>query len=89
MPHIGEKIDWCSASLDTLLVTPTGSPYTEVAPSNGIYIITGGTVTTIEYGRNGVFTVVGLLAGVIPFTKGDSLRITYAVAPTVNFVPFA
>lgn len=68
-------------------LTPSGSPYTYTAPSNGVIVISVGTVTVIEYGRSGAFYVVGLIAGLFPILNGDSIRVTYAVAPTMTFLP--
>lgn len=49
-------------------------------------IVTGGTVTRLEYGRGSTFTTIPGLSGMIELSKGDSLRITYAVAPTLKVI---
>ena len=52
--------------------------------------VAGGTVSDISYSRDGGTTLVTLATATV-FTvtvqPGDSLRITYAVAPTVTFIP--
>lgn len=51
-------------------------------------LVSGGTVTTIEYSRDGsTFFVVGLLAGQFRLSPLDKLRVTYAVAPTMTRIP--
>lgn len=62
------------------------SPFTYQAAGDGNLIVTGGTVTLIEYGRGGVFTTTGITVGVIPIFNGDSVRVTHAGAPTMTFI---
>lgn len=46
-------------------------------------VLSGGTVTTIEFSRDGItFDTVGLLGGQFVLNPGDQLRVTYVVAPT-------
>lgn len=68
-------------------VTPSGSPYTYTADRDGVLLVSGGTVSLVEYGRQGSFVVAGLISGLVPVLAGDSLRLTYVVAPTVTFLP--
>lgn len=69
-------------------VTPGASPYTYSAPVGGALIVQGGTVTLIEFSRDGVtWFDTGVIAGMLPVNAADQLRITYAVAPTLTFVP--
>lgn len=52
-------------------------------------LISLGTVTSIEFSRDGAaFDLIGLLAGQFFLNSGDWLRITYLVAPTVVYYPF-
>lgn len=68
--------------------TPGASPDTYSAAKRGSMIVDGGTVTTIEFSRDGTtFYDVGVVAGPIPLSAADQLRVTYAVAPTMTFVP--
>jgi hypothetical protein len=67
-------------------VTVGASPFTYAAAADGILLISGGTVTLIEYGRGGVFTDTGVIAGAVPLFNGDSVRVTHAGAPTMTFI---
>lgn len=52
--------------------------------------VAGGTVSDISYSRDGGTTLVTLATATgftVTVQPGDSLRITYAVAPTVTFIP--
>ena len=88
MPHIGEFEPRHTNGAASAAVTPTGSPYTYPAPRDGLLVITGGTVTLIEYGRTGTFTTLGITAGPVNVLAGDSVRVTYSVAPTITMIPF-
>lgn len=68
-------------------VTPGASPATFTANRDGNLIVRAGTVSLIEYLRNGGATTLGLTAGLFPLLVGDGIRITYTVAPTVTFIP--
>lgn len=68
-------------------VTPGASPATVTANRDGQLIVRGGTVSQIDYVRNGVATAIGVTAGLFPLLVGDGIRITYTVAPTVTFIP--
>ncbi len=90
MPHFGEMLATVAgvqSAGPNASITPSGSPFTYTAAHNGRVIISGGTVTTVELGRNGSFAVVGLLAGIVPVSKFDQVRVTYLVAPTMTFMP--
>lgn len=51
--------------------------------------ISVGTVTTIEFSRDGItFDLIGLLAGQFRLNPGDRLRVTYVVLPTMVYYPF-
>jgi hypothetical protein len=68
-------------------VTLTASPCVLTADDDGLYIISGGTVSAVEIQRNGAAYVnFGVVAGSFPVQKSDSLRITYTVAPTATFL---
>lgn len=71
-----------------LPVTPTGSPFTYSAPNGGSMIVSGGTVSLIEFSRDGsTFYDVGQTSGMFSLSAADLLRVTYAVAPDMVFVP--
>lgn len=85
MPHIDEHTALQLATTSLVSVAVGASPFTYVAPDNGKLVIQGGTVSLIELGRKGSFVTVGLVAGVTPVVKGDQVRITYTVPPTLTF----
>jgi len=71
-------------------ITPTGSPfsYTNSDGYDEDIIISGGTVSLIEFSRDEVtYYDVGLTSGMFRLSKEDTIRITYTVAPTVTKVP--
>ena len=64
------------------------SPYAYQAQRAGTVIVSGGTVSAIDFSRSGTtYYSTGATAGVFPVSALDYLRITYTVAPTVTFVP--
>lgn len=75
-----------ATSADPTPIVVGASPFTQAAANDGVAIVSGGTVSLIEYGRNAVFTNLGVIAGEFFMFAGDSLRITYTVVPTVNFI---
>lgn len=68
-------------------VTPGASPYTYTAMQPGSLSVQGGTVSLTSYARAGVSLTLGLSGGLIPVSTGDAVTITYAVAPTLYFIP--
>ena len=68
-------------------VTPTGSPFVFTIPRDGALVVTGGTVSLLEYGRGGSYVSLGFVAGISPVARGDTVRTTYVVAPTMRFIP--
>ena len=67
-------------------VTPTSSPFKYTAQQAGFLIVQGGTVSAISFTRVSAHTI-GTVAGCFPMSNGDSITITYTVAPTITFVP--
>lgn len=59
------------------------SPFTYASARRQVVVISGGTVSTIEFGRDVTTYDTGLTAGMFTLETGDYLIITYAVAPTV------
>jgi len=76
------------ASLAPIAVTPGASPYTYVNETGyeADMIVSIGTVTLVEFGRAGVFTNTGLVAGIFRLSPFDSICVTYAVAPTMTLI---
>lgn len=68
--------------------TPSGSPDTYSALRRGSMIVSGGTVSLIEFSRDGTtFYDVGVTAGMFALNASDQLRVTYTGAPDMTFVP--
>lgn len=86
MPHIGEELAFLSGAPAMVGVTPGASPYTYLTLDAGRAILKGGTVSLVEVGRGGTFVDVGVVAGCIPMSRGDQIRITYTVVPTMTFM---
>lgn len=71
-----------------LPTTPGASPYTFTAPVKGFMLITGGTISAVDFSRDGVtFYSYGATAGQFTVNAADRLRVTYSVVPTMIFVP--
>ena len=69
-------------------VTLTGSPFTFTAPAKGFVVVTGGTVSSVEFSRdNTTFYPMGATSGSFTLGAADLLRVTYTVPPTMVFVP--
>lgn len=71
-------------------ITVTASPFTyqNTTAFNGDVIISGGTVSNIEFTRNNtIFYTVGFIEGVLRLSPSDRVRVTYTVAPTMTLVP--
>ena len=71
-------------------VTAGASPYTyqNISGTRQNVIVTGGTVTLVEYSRGStVWFTTGLIAGTVLLNPGDSVRVTYTVAPVITAVP--
>ena len=88
MPHIGELLSMMAVvpAPAGVAVSPSCSPYTWTAPSDGVLIVSGGTVSLVEVGRGAAFYAAGLVGGLIPVSAGDKVRMTYVVAPAATFL---
>ena len=82
---VNELIDQTATPLSVSAVTVGASPFDYTAPRDGFVSIVGGTVSAVTYVREGVSTSLGVVA-VVPVKRGDTVRITYTVAPTVVMV---
>lgn len=87
MPHIGEAALMVPAKALAVTITPGASPYSYTMPSDGCVLITSGTVSLVEYGRQAVFNTVGIITGQVVAKVGDVVRVTYSVVPTMKFIP--
>lgn len=73
---------------NVLPVTPGASPYTYSSPAKGFVLISGGTVSLVEFSRDGVtYYATGQTSGQFTLSAQDFLRVTYSVAPTMTYVP--
>jgi hypothetical protein len=69
-------------------VTVGASPYVYSAIRRGSMIVAGGTVSLIEFSRDGtIFYDVGTIAGMFTLNASDQLRVTHAGVPDMTFVP--
>jgi hypothetical protein len=69
-------------------VTVGASPYTYSAAKRGAMIVSGGTVTLIEFSRDGTtYYDMGATSGTFPLSATDLIRVTHAGAPDMTFVP--
>ena len=78
-------IDRVATPLSVSAVTVGASPFDYSATRDGFVSIVGGTVSAVAYVREGASTSLGVVA-VVPVKRGDTVRITYTVAPTVVLV---
>lgn len=82
---VNELINRAATPLSVSAVTVGASPFDYSAPRDGFVSIVGGTVSAVAYVREGASTSLGVVA-VVPVKRGDTVRITYTVAPTVVLV---
>lgn len=69
-------------------ITPTASPFTYQVLTKGFMVVQGGTVSLIQFSRDGITNVTtGVTAGCIPLSQGDLITVTYTVIPTITWVP--
>lgn len=68
---------------------PVGaSPFTYQAVIRGQVLISGGSVSSIEFSRNGsTFYPAGITEGFVQMDRNDYVRVTYAVAPSIVYFP--
>lgn len=82
---VNELSDRVSTPLSVSAVTVGASPFDYEASRDGFVSIVGGVVSAVAYVRQGVSTSLGVVA-VVPVKKGDTVRITYTVAPAVTLI---
>ncbi len=64
------------------------TPYQNTTAFDADVIISGGTISNIEFSRDGTtWYSTGLLTGVLQLSPNDRVRVTYTVAPTMTLVP--
>lgn len=68
--------------------TLAASPAVYTAVIRGQAHISGGTVSLIEFSRDGTnWYDTGIVKGFVTMNASDSIRITYTVIPTLTFFP--
>ena len=68
-------------------ITVGASPFSYVLPFNGQVAVTAGTVSLVSIIRQGTTVATGLIVGVFPVSRGDTVQVTYSAAPTMTFLP--
>jgi hypothetical protein len=69
-------------------ITVGTSPYSYSAIVKGSVIVQGGTVSLIEFTRDGInWYDVGATAGMFYLNAADQLRTTYTGVPAITFIP--
>lgn len=64
------------------------SPAIYTAVIRGQVHVGGGNVSSVEFSRDGTnWYDAGIVEGFVEMDRADSIRITYAVAPTLTFFP--
>lgn len=88
MPHFG-RFDMPLAGLTALqTITVGGSPFAYTAASDGVLVISGGTVLVVTYTRGGTAVVLGIVGGTVPVFKNDVVTVTWAIStPTMTLIP--
>lgn len=67
-------------------ITVGASPFAYQATQKGFVIITGGTVSSIQFTRTGTYAT-GITAGIVPVSLADVVTVTWSGKPTMTFVP--
>lgn len=69
-------------------ITPTASPFAYQAVIRGQLHVSGGTVSAIEFSRDGTtYYNTGVTSGFVQMDVGDFARVTYTVLPTLTYFP--
>lgn len=70
-----------------LPITVGGSPFSYTALMKGFVIISGGTVSGVQFSRTaGVFYPTGQTAGMFQMAQNDVLQVTYSAPPAMVFI---
>lgn len=79
-----QLITGSNQALSTVTIA-SGVGYT--APLAGTLIVSGGSVTSITFKRQGTVTTLGITNGSVPVSQGDIITLIYSSAPTIYFIP--
>lgn len=73
---------------DVSPLTTVSSPLRYQATTRGFMIVQGGTVSLIQFTRDGITNYnTGQTSGLFPLSQGDSLIVFYSSAPAFTWVP--
>lgn len=80
---------WSSGPVATISVGASPFAWTNTESVPVQLMISGGTVTVIEYApySGATFMTLGLLGGAFRLNPGDQARVTYILAPTMKYTP--
>lgn len=80
---------WKGAPPSSEVAVPVyASPFTYSAAQRGFLIVNGGTVSMVQWSRDGKTNyVTGQTQGCFPLSSGDALVIVFSATPTLVFVP--
>jgi hypothetical protein len=78
-----------SSAQATSSITVGASPFSYVATSRQAVHMTGGTVSSLSYGRGSSTLALSVVSGgqLVEMSVGDSLTVTYSAAPTMTRIP--
>jgi hypothetical protein len=68
------------------VITVGISPFAYLAPAKGFMIVSGGTVSAIQFTRAQT-TLTNQTSGIFPLSQGDTLTVTYSGLPSMVWVP--
>lgn len=71
-------------------VSVGASPFSITANDNGTMVVSGGTVSLIQLIRGSTTITIATSTAIprlVPISIGDTLKVTYTVLPTIQFVP--
>jgi hypothetical protein len=75
-----------SPPANILSVIVGASPFSYVAKQPGMLIISGGTVSAVNFTRGNITISMGT-SEAFPVEIADTISVTYSVLPTIKFVP--
>lgn len=81
------RLGGSGSTLVTSTITVGVSTFVYSTDISGTVVVRGGTVSEISIVRGTDNIVTGVTAGPIPLLRGDSIAVTYSVAPTMTFLP--
>ena len=88
MSHLVLDLEVQPAPQPESAITVTASPFVLQTTRDCVVIINGGTVTLVEFSRDGAtFYAAGMITGMFTLSRLDRLRVTYTLAPTMTSVP--